>query len=62
MAGIIMIMITLDDHNFPLEGSFTNYVDMYLGFVDHLPTSVDIFYLINVHKKSAFLDHLPTLY
>ena len=27
-------------------------------FFDHLPPSVDIFYLINVDKKSTFLDYL----
>ena len=30
-----------------------------LGFFDHLPPSVDIFYLIKVDKKSTFLDYLP---
>ena len=28
--------------------------------IDHLPHSIDIFYLINVDKKSTFLDNLPT--
>ena len=26
---------------------------------DHLPPSVDIFYLINVDEESTFLDYLP---
>ena len=30
-------------------------------FFDHLPPFVDIFYLMNVDKKSTFLDHLPPL-
>ena len=54
MAGIIMIMITLDDHNFPLEGSFTNYVGKILAFFDHLPPWVDIFYGMNVDKTWTF--------
>ena len=43
-----------------IRGVVTNYVDKFLSFVDHLPTYVDIFYLINVDKKSTFLDYLPT--
>ena len=43
------------------KGSFTNYVDKILPFFDHLPSSVDNFYGINVDKKWTFLDHLPTL-
>ena len=31
------------------------------GFFDHLPPSVDTFYLINVDKKSTFLDYLSTV-
>ena len=31
-----------------------------LGFFDHLPPFVDIFYLMNVDKKWTFLDYLPT--
>ena len=33
------------------KGSFTNYVDMVLGFFDYLPHCVDIFYDMNVDKK-----------
>ena len=42
------------------KGAFTNYVDRFMTFFDHLPPYVDIFYLINVDKKSTFLDSLPT--
>ena len=35
-------------------GSFTNYVDKILAIFDHLPPSLDIFYGINVDKKSIF--------
>ena len=31
----------------------------FLSFFDHLPPSVDIFYLIKVDKTSTFLDYLP---
>ena len=41
------------------KGSFTNYVDTILTFFDHLPPSVDIFYVMNIDKKWTFLDHLP---
>ena len=37
----------------------TNYVDKFLAFFDKLPPSVDIFYLVNVDKKSTFMDYLP---
>ena len=40
-------------------GGFTNYVDKFLAFFDHLPPCVDIFYLINVDKNKTFLDYLP---
>ena len=39
-------------------GLFTNYVDRILAFFDHLPPSVDIFYCINIDKKTRFLDYL----
>ena len=42
------------------KGAFTNYVDKFLAFFDHLPPYVDIFYGMNVDKKWTFLDHLPT--
>ena len=42
-----------------VRGSFTNHVDKILAFFDHLPSFVDIFYGMNVHKKRTFLDHLP---
>ena len=42
-----------------IKGLFTNYVDKILAFFDHLPTSIDIFYLMNVHEKLTFLDYLP---
>ena len=40
-------------------GPFTNYVVQILAFLDHLPHSVDIFYLMNVDKKSDIFE-LPT--
>ena len=45
---------------FHRKGAFTNYVDKFLAFFDHLSLCVDIFYLINIDKKSNFLG-LPTL-
>ena len=42
----------------PGKGAFTNYVDKFLAFFDHLSPSIDIFYLINLDKKSRFLDYL----
>ena len=41
--------------------SFTNCVDKFLAFFDHLPPSVDIFYIMNVDKKSTYLDYLKAL-
>ena len=40
------------------KGSFTNYFDKILASFDHLTPSVDIFYLMNIDKKSTFLDYL----
>ena len=37
------------------KGTFTNYVDKFLAFFDHLSPFVDIFYLIMVDKKPKFL-------
>ena len=37
-------------------GSFTNHVDIILPFFDHPPTSVDIFYVLNVDKNDQFYD------
>ena len=42
------------------KGLLANYVDNLLAFFDHLSSYVDIFYLINVDKKSTFLDYLLT--
>ena len=42
------------------KGVFTNYVDKILAFFDHLPPSVDIFYGINVDKKSIFSTTYPS--
>ena len=33
------------------KGAFTNYVDKFLAFFDHLPPYVDIFYPIFLDKK-----------
>ena len=45
------------------QGLFTNYVDNILTFFDHLKPWVDIFYGINVDKKSGHLwtTYLPRL-
>ena len=42
------------------KGLFTKYVDNLLAFFDRLSSYVDIFYLLNVDKKSTFLDYLLT--
>jgi hypothetical protein len=44
-----------------LQWVVKNYVDNSLGFFNHLPPYVDIFYGINIDKKGTFLDYLPTL-
>ena len=36
------------------KGLFTNYVDKFLAYFDHLPPCVDMFYLINVDKIQHF--------
>ena len=36
-----------------VKGAFTNFVDKFFSFFDHLPPYVDIFYLINVDKNST---------
>ena len=36
------------------QGSFNNHVDIIVHFFDHPPTSVDIFYVLNVDKNSKF--------
>ena len=41
-----------------LLGFFTNCVDKFLAFFDHLPPSVDILYLIMVDKKAEIFDYL----
>ena len=41
------------------KGAFTNYVDKFLAFFDHLSPSVDIFYLIMIDKKPKFLTTYP---
>ena len=41
-------------------GSFTNYVDKFLAFLITYPTSVAIFYPINVGKKSTYLNYLSS--
>ena len=42
-------------HGPSCKGAFTNYVDTFLAFFDHLSPFVDIFYLIMVDKKPKFL-------
>ena len=42
------------------EGLFKNHMDIILLFFDHLPTLVDIFYVLSWQKWQV-LDHLPTL-
>ena len=41
------------------RGSFKNHVDIILLFFDHPPTSVDIFYVLNLDKKGNFLTTYP---
>ena len=36
------------------KGSFNNHVEIISHFFDHPPTSVDIFYVLNVDKKDRF--------
>ena len=36
------------------KGPFTNYVDKFLSFFDHLPPCVDIFYLMKLTKSQHF--------
>ena len=38
----------------PGKGSFNNHVDIISPFFDHPPTSVDIFYVLNVDKFGKF--------
>ena len=38
----------------PSKGSFKNHVDIILLFFDHPPTSVDIFYVLNLDKNCKF--------
>ena len=50
-AGIILELV---------KGAFFNYVDKILAIFDHLPSYVDIFYLIRVYKKSTITYRVPT--
>ena len=52
--------LILGNNNYTPEGSFKNYVDKIMAFLDHLTHCFDIFYCVNVDKKWAFLDHLFT--
>ena len=36
------------ENDFPAKGSFTNYVDKFLAFFDHLPPFVYSFYLLKL--------------
>ena len=36
------------------KGAFNNHVDIISPFFDHPPTSVDIFYVLNVDKFGKF--------
>ena len=40
------------------QGSFTNYVDKIFVFFDHLTTCVDIFYGMEVDKKTTYIPRL----
>ena len=44
-----------------LGPNVTNYIDIFLVFFDHLPSYFDIFYLINLDKKSTFWTTYPPL-
>ena len=37
-----------------LEGSFNNHVDIISLFFDHPPTSMDIFYVLNMDEIGKF--------
>ena len=41
------------------KGPFNNHVDIILLFFDHPPTSVDIFYVLNVDKNGYFQTTYP---
>ena len=57
--GGIFAPISPNVQNLPSKGPFKNYIDKILAFFDHLPPSIDIFYLMDVVKKSTILDYLP---
>ena len=42
-------------------GVFTNYVDKFLPFIDHIPPCVDIIYFMNVDKYWYFWTTYPPL-
>ena len=49
-------LIPPNEYEFPRKGSFKDHMDKILLFLDHQPTPVDIFYVLNVIS-----DPLPTL-
>ena len=60
-ASDIIYILYLGSNRILFKGSFTNYVDTILAFFDHLTHFVDIFYLMNIDKKSMFVDYLPPI-
>ena len=44
-----------------LRGAFINYVDIFLDFFDHLPSNIDISYLLNIDKNWHFWPTYPPL-
>ena len=40
--------------NIDTKGAFNNHVDIILVFIDHPPTHVDIFHVLNVDKNGKF--------
>ena len=55
---LFLNLVTFKGKNVPnfvyTKGAFTNYVDKIVAFSDHIPSSVDIFYGINVAKNKFF--------
>ena len=48
-------MVFFLEYSFQVKESFNNHVDIISRFFDHPPTSVDIFYVLNVDKFGKIL-------
>ena len=53
--GLLQLLPVLE----PYKGAFNNHVDIIFLFFDHPPTSVDIFYALNVDKNGNFWTTYP---